>query len=54
VRLTFASIDMPSLAVLLDALAREEQLFPVEALLAARVEPGTVRAELVLARPGHR
>jgi type II secretory pathway component PulM len=51
VRLTFAAIDVAALAGLLDALGRDEQLFAREALLAARVEPGSVRAELTLARP---
>lgn len=51
VRLTFATLDFAALAALLDRLAREEQLFPVEALFAAQVTPGVVRAELSLARP---
>ena len=34
----------------LEALQRDAQLRVVEATLTARVEPGTVRAELVLAR----
>lgn len=51
VRVTFAAIEFDALTALLDALGREEQLFVVEALLAARVEPGVVRAELALARP---
>jgi general secretion pathway protein M len=49
-RLTFAAVPFDALVPLLDAAAAEEQLFPVEALLAARVEPGSVRAELTLAR----
>lgn len=51
VRMTFATLDFAALAMLLDRLAQEEQLFPVEALLAAQVTPGVVRAELSLARP---
>ena len=51
VRLTFATLDFAALAMLLDRLAQEEQLFPVEALLAAQITPGVVRAELSLARP---
>ena len=51
VRLTFAAVDFASLMALVERLGREEQLFTVEALLAARVEPGSVRAELALSRP---
>lgn len=51
VRLTFAAVDFAALTGLLDRLAREEQLFPVEAMLAAHATRGTVRAELSLARP---
>ena len=51
VRLTFAAIDVEALSALLEQLGREEQLFPREALLAARVAPGSVRAELTLSRP---
>ena len=54
VRLTFAAIDFAALAALLEVLGREEQLFVAEALVAARVSPGTVRAELALARPATR
>ncbi|HVE50696.1 MAG TPA: type II secretion system protein GspM [Casimicrobiaceae bacterium] len=50
VRLTFASVELPALAALLDALGRDEQLFTREATLAARVEPGQLRAEVTLAR----
>jgi type II secretory pathway component PulM len=49
-RLTFAAIDMATLATLVETLGRDEQLFVREALLAGRVEPGSVRAELTLAR----
>ena len=51
VRLTFAAIDFPVLNALIEQLGRDEQLFVVEALLAARVTPGSVRAELALSRP---
>lgn len=51
VRLTFAAVEFAALARFLDVLGREEQLFPVEALVAQRVEPGRVRAEFALARP---
>lgn len=51
VRLTFAAIDIDALAPLIEALGRDELLFVREATLVARVEPGTVRAELTLARP---
>jgi type II secretory pathway component PulM len=50
IRITFASIALDALAPLIDALGREEQLFPVEMTLTARVEPGTVRADMTLAR----
>ena len=51
VRLTFAAIDFAALNALIEQLGRDEQLFVVEALLAARVVPGSVRAELALSRP---
>ena len=51
VRLTFAAIDFTMLNALIEVLGRDEQLFPVEALVAARVAPGSVRAELALSRP---
>lgn len=54
VRLTFAAIDAVALAALVEALGRDELLFVSEAILATRVEPGRVRAELVLARPAGR
>ena len=50
VRLTFAAVRFDALIGLLDALARTDGLRAVDAVLAARVEPGTVRAELTLAR----
>lgn len=54
VRLTFAAIDFTVLNALIELLGRDEQLFPVEALVAARVVPGSVRAELALSRPAVR
>lgn len=54
IRLTFAAIDFPTLHALIERLGRDEQLFVVEALLAARVAPGSVRAELALARTAAR
>jgi len=50
VRLTFAAVRFDALIALLDALARTDGLRAVDAVVAARVEPGTVRAELTLAR----
>lgn len=50
VRLTFAAVRFDALVAFLDALARTDGLRAVDAVLAARVEPGTVRAELTLAR----
>jgi type II secretory pathway component PulM len=50
VRITFASLPIAALAPLLEALGREQRLFPVEVTLTARVEPATVRAEITLAR----
>jgi len=50
VRMVFANVGADPLVALLDALYRDAQLRIVEATLTARVEPGTVRAELTLAR----
>jgi len=50
VRLTFAAIPFDALVTAMDALAKTEGLRAVEATLTPRVAPGTVRAELVLAR----
>lgn len=50
VRITFASLPIAALAPLLEALGRDERLFPAEMTLTARVEPATVRAEITLAR----
>lgn len=54
VRLTFAAIDFVALNALIEQLGHDEQLFVAEALLAARVAPGSVRAELALTRPAMR
>ena len=48
--ITFAAIGFDALVAMLDALAKTEGLRPVEVTLTARVEPGTVRAEITLAR----
>jgi general secretion pathway protein M len=50
VRLTFAAVRFDALIGLLGALAKSEGLTAVDAVLTARVEPGTVRAEVALAR----
>ncbi len=47
---TFAGIGFDALVGVLDALARSEGLRATEATLTARVDPGTVRAEITLAR----
>lgn len=49
-RLVFGAVAYDPLVASLEALQRETRLRVVEATLTARVEPGTVRAELVLAR----
>jgi len=49
-RLTFAAVDFGTLVGALEALQREARLRVVDAKLTARVEPGTVRAEITLAR----
>ena len=49
-RLAFAAIPYDALVALLEALQRDGKLRAVDATLTARVEPGTVRAELTLAR----
>ena len=46
----FAAVPYDALIPLLEALQREGNLRVVDATLTARVEPGTVRAELTLAR----
>lgn len=49
VRLTFGAVRFDALADFLTALGKEG-LRPMEAVVTARVEPGTVRAEFTLAR----
>ena len=50
VRLTFAAVRFDALPGLVDALTRNAGVRVLEATLTPRVEPGTVRAELSLAR----
>jgi type II secretory pathway component PulM len=49
VEITFEAVDFAALTALVEALGREARLFPVEALLAARTVPGSVRAEIAFA-----
>ena len=46
----FGAVAFDALVATLEALQRDARLRVVEATITARVEPGTVRAELVLAR----
>lgn len=48
--LTFTVIGFDPLVGVLDALAKTDGLRPVEATLTPRIDPGTVRAEITLAR----
>lgn len=50
VRLTFGAVRFDALPGVLDTLARTDGLRVVDAVLTARVEPGTVRAEFTIAR----
>jgi type II secretory pathway component PulM len=50
VRLVFADVTVDALVRFLEALTRDTALLIVEATLTARVEPGTVRAEITLSR----
>lgn len=50
VHLTFAAVRFDALIGFLGALAKAEGLTAVDAVLTTRVEPGTVRAEVSLAR----
>jgi type II secretory pathway component PulM len=50
VSVAFGAIEFDALVGALEALQRDARLRVVEATIAARVEPGVVRAELVLAR----
>lgn len=49
-RLVFGAVGYDPLIAGIEALQREARLRVIEATFTARVEPGTVRAELVLAR----
>jgi type II secretory pathway component PulM len=49
-RLTFTNVRFDALIGALEALQRDAQLRTIEATLNVRVDPGTVRAELVLGR----
>ena len=49
-RLVFGAVSFDALIGGLEALQRDAKLRVVQAALTARVEPGTVRAEVVLAR----
>ena len=48
--IVLAAVGYDALIVALEALQRDARLRAVEATITARVEPGTVRAELTLAR----
>jgi type II secretory pathway component PulM len=48
--IVFGAVEFDALVATLEALQRDARLRVVEATIAARVEPGAVRAELVLAR----
>ena len=50
VHVTLPDVRFDTLIAALDALARDDGLRPVDATLTARVDPGTVRAELTFAR----
>jgi general secretion pathway protein M len=49
-RIVFGAVGFDALVTMLEALQRDAHLRVIEATLTARVEPGTVRAELTLAR----
>jgi type II secretory pathway component PulM len=49
-RVVFAAVNYDTLVAALEGLQRDARLRIVEATLTARVEPGTIRAELVLTR----
>jgi type II secretory pathway component PulM len=48
--ITFAAIGFDALVGVLDTLAKAEGLRPIEVTLNSRIDPGTVRAEITLAR----
>jgi len=49
-RIVFAAVGFDALVAVLEALQRDGHLRVVEAAITARVEPGSVRAEITLAR----
>ncbi len=49
-RIVFADVKFDALVATLEALQRDAHLRVVEGTLTARVEPGSVRAELTVAR----
>ena len=49
-RLVFADVKFDALVAALEALQRDVRLRVVEGTLTARVEPGSIRAELVIGR----
>lgn len=51
VRVSAASISFAGLVSALESLQASARLLPVEATLTARIEPGTVRAEIALGHP---
>ncbi len=48
--IVFAAVDYAALITALEAIQRDVRLRAVEATLTARIEPGTVRADVTLAR----
>jgi type II secretory pathway component PulM len=50
IRVTFPAVPVEALARLIESLQRDEQLQLVDARLIARVDAGSVRAELVFGR----
>ena len=48
--ITFAAVSFDALVGMLDELAKTDGLRPVDAMLTSRTDPGTVRAEITLAR----
>ena len=50
VHVVLPDVRFDTLVAVLDTLARDDGLRPVEATLTARVDPGTLRAELMFAR----
>ena len=50
VHATFATMRFDALVGVLDTLAKNDGIFPIEMTLTPRVDPGTLRAELTLSR----